>query len=236
MVDYYHFNHAVQFFADFWCANIAQGELRTLGTDKDHNRKITLLLHVACVFDNQLLFSGASLSLMRHARGPIQTLGLPIPETVIGMNFKGGRPTDRIADILKDRINEASESSLVNMVTLLHDLKTYLSQNRDLCSLDCSSILLGVLSMGIRKNKLQISQSEPRRLSVTEMFNLIKQFRTPTWYTERGGRHLRARSTPNCEDQPHECTLYAFFGTALKDIYDSLRGLDLADFQTSRKS
>ncbi|WZH50046.1 uncharacterized protein QYS62_011281 [Fusarium acuminatum] len=78
LVDYYGCLEAVELWAEIWMA-----ELGSVASEY-YSRDLLLRLTVAMVFFDNKLFSTLTKYAIRSSRGPIHTLGLPIPHQIVG--------------------------------------------------------------------------------------------------------------------------------------------------------
>jgi hypothetical protein len=78
LVDYYKCHKAVHFFATIW--------INQLGTPlpSSYERDLLLRLFVSYVFSDERAFQKLTKTIIYESRGPIHTLGLAIPEEIIG--------------------------------------------------------------------------------------------------------------------------------------------------------
>jgi hypothetical protein len=74
LVDYLECHEAIEPFSDMW---IAQLEMFT-GIPNDYSRALVQWLCISLVFDKPTIFNPTSFTVINHATGPIETLGLPI--------------------------------------------------------------------------------------------------------------------------------------------------------------
>ena len=90
--DYYQFGEALDVFRDIWLEN-----LRETGVPKTFCREVMLWICAAWTFDAQEQFREATMVATRHSKTSIDSLGLPIPHRVLGMQwtFFGGTGFDR---------------------------------------------------------------------------------------------------------------------------------------------
>lgn len=81
LVDYYKCHDTVKFFSDTWIENLQTWKHPTRGLC----RELILRLFVSYVFDQAQTILELLHFVVREARGPLQTLDLPLPGSVIGM-------------------------------------------------------------------------------------------------------------------------------------------------------
>ncbi|XEV07196.1 hypothetical protein FSHL1_012483 [Fusarium sambucinum] len=78
LVDYYDCHEAVNIWVERWSSNISLEE------PEYYSRELLLRLSVARVFHDYQAFSALTETTITCSRGPIHTLGLPIPQQIIG--------------------------------------------------------------------------------------------------------------------------------------------------------
>ncbi|RGP62440.1 hypothetical protein FSPOR_9287 [Fusarium sporotrichioides] len=78
LVDYYDCNDAVSIWVEKWISNLS------LGDPEYYSRELLLRLTVARVFRDNKAFRALTRVAIERSRGPIHTLGLPIPQQIIG--------------------------------------------------------------------------------------------------------------------------------------------------------
>lgn len=78
LVDYYNCHEVVELFSECW--------IRELSCDlpKEYCRDLILWLTVSWVFSQKELFKTVTKVAVRESKGPLQTLGLPIPQHIAG--------------------------------------------------------------------------------------------------------------------------------------------------------
>lgn len=79
LVDYYGCHAAVHFFSEIWIKNLGQ-PLNFLS----YSRELLLRLFVTYVFSDHFAFLTLTKTIITESRGPIPTLGLPIPQAMVG--------------------------------------------------------------------------------------------------------------------------------------------------------
>lgn len=79
LVDYYGCLEAVELWAETWISNLASDM-----TESFYSRELLLKLTISWVFSDRRNFRSLTEVAIRTSRGPIPTLGLPIPYQVVG--------------------------------------------------------------------------------------------------------------------------------------------------------
>jgi hypothetical protein len=79
LVDYYGCHEAVELWAEIWISNLHSG-----GAECYYSRELLLRLTISWVFSEKEKFGVLTKVAIRTSRGPIHTLGLPIPYPIVG--------------------------------------------------------------------------------------------------------------------------------------------------------
>jgi hypothetical protein len=79
IVDYYNCHKAVDFYAKVWTSRLLQSPLFD-----SYSRELLLRLFVSYTFSESDVFTKLARTIIYESRGPIHTLGLPIPKRLVG--------------------------------------------------------------------------------------------------------------------------------------------------------
>jgi hypothetical protein len=79
LVDYYRCVEVVEVFSEIWI-----NKLKNTLLPKSYSRDLILWILVSWIFHQPTLFRSFTGIAIKESRGPIQTLGLPIPERIVG--------------------------------------------------------------------------------------------------------------------------------------------------------
>ncbi|EWG55228.1 hypothetical protein FVEG_17477 [Fusarium verticillioides 7600] len=79
LVDYYGCHEAVELWAETWISNIDEEMAESF-----YSRELLLKLTICWVFSDRKRFRSLTSVAVRTSRGPIPTLGLPIPDQIVG--------------------------------------------------------------------------------------------------------------------------------------------------------
>ncbi|KAK5636015.1 hypothetical protein RRF57_011727 [Xylaria bambusicola] len=82
VVDYYECDEVLEPFIEIWCSRI-----RTAPVPETINRDLILLLFVSWVFKWSAEFKAATKIAQNQSKGPLSTMGLPIPDRIICKNM-----------------------------------------------------------------------------------------------------------------------------------------------------
>ncbi|KAK8097615.1 uncharacterized protein PG998_013101, partial [Apiospora kogelbergensis] len=120
LVDYYQCHEAVELFAACWTQNLSP-------LPKEYCRDLTLWISISWVFYRKDLFETLTKVAIKETAGPLQTLGLPIPQHIVEV------------------IDQQRQETINDIISGLHTLISYF-HIRSKCTFECSSILLGALT------------------------------------------------------------------------------------------
>ncbi|KAI1100523.1 hypothetical protein F4804DRAFT_318776 [Jackrogersella minutella] len=194
LVDYYQCHEAIMIWSDIWTNGYDVSLPATCESDKER----ILWILVAAVFGKETLFQIATKVALEHCSEPLPTLGLPIMNVVEEFNQRRQDLIQRVFDYL------------YSLLGLLRDVTVG-------CSFDCSSVMLGALTIHMHEQGILSPQLEPPYLgySATSVMNMIRNFSTPA---TAGGYRTR--------NSMHGCTLSKLFE---KDLNFEINGLSLSD-------
>ncbi|KAH7231445.1 hypothetical protein B0J15DRAFT_505963 [Fusarium solani] len=200
IVDYYKCHEIVEIFADRW--------LRTMGNGMPtfHSPESTLCLCVAWVFRWPEQFECMTELALRHGEGLVETTELPI------------------AGIL-ERIDEKRQNLISRLLEAIDNLRSSLCNDEDVCSFECSSMLLGSLMKEMHKiSRLGPLPTKPYNgYSVEGLLQRISNIRSPQWYALRDLSSHKGRNR-------HSCNLMQKIQPILDDTEKRLHGWKLEDF------
>ncbi|KAH8123096.1 hypothetical protein LI328DRAFT_169759 [Trichoderma asperelloides] len=161
LVDYYKCHKTVAFFADAWIRRL-KGPLPSF-----YSRELLLRLFVSYVFSRENAFQQLTRTIIFKSRGPIHTLGLPIPEEVVFA------------------LDDHRRDLIFNLISELDLLKDRLSRDDAECSFECSSISLGALIKGMTVLGLddpEFDDGEYDGYSVMAIAKALGDIQTPKYY------------------------------------------------------
>lgn len=108
----------------------------------------------------------------------------------------------------------------------LHNLVTYFYQ-RDNCSFECSSILIGALTKQMHSNRLLDPKPSNPYLgySVARTTATIRNFASPRWSDTRASRRFGRSSF-----EAHPCTLEGLYGSHCEQLGGRRKGIEIEGF------
>lgn len=222
LVDYYKCHEAVEFYAKTWINNLIE-PLPTF-----YGRNFLLRLCISWVFSESEVFRELTRAALYQSRGPIHSLGLPIPGDVI------------------DALETKRQNFVSEVISELHDLKSRLYKDKGDCSFECSSILLGALIKGMNTmcildpplseslegysiralEKAVLSIQEPNYSSMPDSYSLCTG-ETHTTHTRTYGKYAKSAKSAK---KPHRCTLSEKIRGILDPKIEAIAGLELNAF------
>ncbi|KAH7179980.1 uncharacterized protein B0J16DRAFT_248340, partial [Fusarium flagelliforme] len=198
IVDYYECNECVEIYIDMWLEGLSSKQPKVYGRD------CILCLFISWVFSKPILFGNMTHLAVRHSQRLIEAADFPIP-----------------ADILEE-IDVARQGSLVEIFSAMYELFDRLQNEEEVCSFECSSMLLGVLTKELGKRGILNPRSAPPfdGFSIECFKEMINRLKKPRWYGNGLDRH--------------SCCIQTELSIPLAQVESGLRVFDLRDFQTSK--
>ncbi|RYP50230.1 hypothetical protein DL768_004214 [Monosporascus sp. mg162] len=215
LVDYYKCHEAVAMFSEIWIKAL-EGQVPA-----ECSRELILWLVISRVFSRADIFTAMTRTAMRQSRRPLPTLELPALESVVG-----GRSRNRsyIRGLIRSTevIDKAREESVNRIIIALHDLLERFRNRQAGCSFECSSILLGALTIQMHTAAILELRPKPPYLgySFTVVIEMVRSFQSPRWVTrDHYGGYVR-----------HSCSITSLIQPMIEDAEKSMGGLMLGDF------
>ncbi|KAJ5661175.1 uncharacterized protein N7484_000547 [Penicillium longicatenatum] len=203
IADYYECKNALYLLTDMWIKNMEE-TLSPAGS-----RDLILWLWIAWFFQLPTQFESSTSIAMSQSADCIDTLGLPIPDSVIGS------------------MNECREEAINSLIVLLHETRdAFLNSTRG-CNFECRSIMFGALTIQMQSSKLLLPKSETPFPGLTYncLVQKISTFTSPKWSS-----FYRYNYQHNCSE--HYCS-DASFKSIFEELKGSLEGLKLERFTSS---
>ncbi|KAK5997829.1 hypothetical protein PT974_00192 [Cladobotryum mycophilum] len=211
IVDYYKCHGAVDFFAKTWICNLYD-------FPTSYGRNLLLRLLISWVFSEADTFQRLTEIIIRESRGPIHSLGLPIPEDVI------------------DALETKRQTIVSGVISGLHNLKIRLCGTYEECSFQCSSISLGALVKGMAAMRLIDRPPKPpyEGYSFMAIKEAVCDIQAPNYHQMDHDTYKISRSevldSYDSEFDPHSCFLSAKLKPIIDTQSEKVSGLDLEDF------
>ncbi|KAL5342712.1 hypothetical protein BJX70DRAFT_394548 [Aspergillus crustosus] len=130
LADYYECMSLVQFYIEPWVPKQITGDFR------NDPRLFMIVLWISWAFSQSTRFNICSSYIMRFSKGPITSLGLPIPAKII------------------DKLNEGRETALKDAITAMDVKRNALLNDKSLCTVTCRSVTIGALLIFLAERNL----------------------------------------------------------------------------------
>ncbi|KAL4957434.1 hypothetical protein BDW69DRAFT_201007 [Aspergillus filifer] len=160
---YYECKEPISIYADIWINSLV-GKIPAT-----YSRDLILWLWVAWFFQLPEEFEKSTLIAMSHCHNAIASLGLPIPNNVM------------------DLLNDRRQSLIDTLISKLHEAREAFFSRKKGCGFECSSIMLGALSMHLESNGLLAPRPTAPFLnqSYNDLAQKIIAFQSPNWTSLR---------------------------------------------------
>lgn len=220
LVDYYKCHEITEFFAHLWVDNL-RCKLPT-----SYGRHSTIWLFVSFLFSNPDIFAKMTELAMKESQGPLDTMCLPLPPTLLGKKPRWYAKKVLTWDIAS--IERKRTDSLHRILRMLDELREGLVKGRKGCIYECSSILLGTLIKEMDKKKFRHDQllDSLSNKSIDQVKSTVLGFKTPVWYPDRYHNRYADRYSA-----PHHCSLSSMLQPGIEDVWRNLNGLRLDEYQ-----
>ncbi|KAI0517515.1 hypothetical protein F5B22DRAFT_603262 [Xylaria bambusicola] len=173
VVDYYECDEVLEPFTEIWYPQFGG-----LPAPETVDKNLIMLLFVSWVFKWSEVFKTATKIARNQSKGPLSTMGLPIPDRIISV------------------IDHQRRDTLHAISNALKSLLDRFRQEQPHCSEACSSMSLGSLERQLMYQKgLQFHPSSSRSLagySVAFAIKAVQGLKTPSW---RDGSYLHSCSS-----------------------------------------
>ncbi|KAI1847290.1 hypothetical protein JX265_013989 [Neoarthrinium moseri] len=159
LVDYYECHETVEIIVHVWLAELKWK------MPQEYGRDLVLWRFVSWVFSEADLFEHLTEIALKTMTGTLSTISLPIPGMIV------------------DAINNERQESIRRILMSLHTILGELRDGQPRCSFECSSILLGALTIGMQRNGFlhaEIDSSFPG-LSVESTLKTALAMQSPRW-------------------------------------------------------
>ncbi|KAJ1337313.1 BTB/POZ domain-containing protein [Microdochium nivale] len=159
LVDYYQCHESVDILRQLWIAELRRDLPSVYGRD------LVLCLFVAWVFSEDEIFRIATKIMGNTMTDNLATFGLPIPEAIV------------------EAINRKRRDPILHIILRLKIVLRKLRGRRLSCSFECSSTLLGALTIQLHENGLLEAEPEssfPGR-SAESVLDAVSKIQSPPW-------------------------------------------------------
>ncbi|KUL89260.1 hypothetical protein ZTR_03716 [Talaromyces verruculosus] len=217
IADYYNCKDVTRFFVLVWIEAFEEKFPTT------YSRELILWLWISWAFQYEKQFKMITSTAMSHSDGEINSLGLPIPDRVIGKLDPSSFITDQsLTNFLPASINRGRQEAIENIFNLLHEKHEALLDGKLGCRFECSSIMYGALTKQMKSTALLAPRPfRPfRGLNYNQLVQKVRSFTSPEWYSQLSYYNKYVR---------HSCS-NSSFESLLGKMDDSVNGLVLLDF------
>ncbi|KAI3324049.1 hypothetical protein HD806DRAFT_493970 [Xylariaceae sp. AK1471] len=215
LVDFYQCHEAVHIFSKLWLTKL-KNQIPTA-----YDRDLVLWLSTSSVFLQTDILLNASKTAVKHARGLLSPLGLPIRRGVI------------------EAIESWRKQYMGRLVSRLNDrLLKLQSREAGCCSFECQSMSLGALTIEMSQAGLLQPRSQTPYLghSIAATIKIVRGFNTPKCRSINAfGSINRFGSTNGFGSHTmgalNTCDSLSVISAACQEIEDAIERLTLEDLQ-----
>jgi hypothetical protein len=222
LMDYYSCHKAIHHALEQRIQNLP-GRLASVSSD-DTVRWIW----VSCVLQSTGGFCYATYRAVTQSKGPISTIGLPIPQPIISKWPVKDEIWARALTIISDAIEERREHGIKTTLDSLRRLATDLRDGRKSCSCECDSFRFGALTKQLHTQGYlePIDEGIIPSISVDQIKNFLVNIKSPAW------REITPKRRREHDQHPrHPCTLQSLIKPVLSNLAFHMRGYEYADFK-----
>ncbi|GIJ90937.1 hypothetical protein Asppvi_009902 [Aspergillus pseudoviridinutans] len=175
LVDYYNCRKAIHHALEVWIRNLLGGLANASSDDTVRWIWISWVLRPTDVFRD------ATYRAVTQSKGPISTIGLPIPQPII------------------DAIEKRREQGIKTTLNSLRRLVIDLWDGRKSCSFECDSFRLGALIKQVHGKGFLRATDEGTipSISLDQLNNFLVDIKSPAWREVTGKRVAIMTSTPS---------------------------------------
>lgn len=206
LVDYLECHEVIELFSDRWIDDLKGGITTT------YSEALIQWLCISLIFRKACQFKAVTHTAIRQTKGPIDTLGLPIRESVV------------------DKINHQRFDALDRLLSALEDLLNDLRQERKFCNFECNAMRYGALAIGCRELLFPRPQIPFLGYSFENTVASVRKIREPNWCASERSKSGQSAFYPQYyEYEQHTCKLTSHITPIISSIDDNLKGLSLCD-------
>ncbi|GFF37901.1 hypothetical protein IFM58399_05055 [Aspergillus lentulus] len=204
LVDYYNCRKAIDHALEHWTRKLLGGAANASSDD------IVRWIWVSCVLRSTRVFKSATCRAVTQNKGPISTLGLPIPQPFI------------------DAINKRREHGIKTTLYSLRRLVTDLRDGRTSCSFECDSFRLGALTKQLHGQGFlkPVDKANIPSISLDQLKNFLLNLKSPAW---REVTSKRRRDQD--QHHGHPCTLQSLIAPILCNLISHMTGYEYSEFK-----
>ena len=212
-VDYLECLDLIEPFADGWINALKKGAAAT------YSKALIQWLCVSLIFRKENLFAALTRTAIRQAKGPIQTLGLPIRDSIVG-EFLPLIPPKKSAYThvkLSEKINQTRHRELERVFSNLDEALKHFRKIHATCIIERNCMYYGLLMEALEScGSLYPHPQIPfLGLCCEDLIQSGSRIRAPHW---------RDASTD------HDYNLRVFIQRLIRGVDNDIKGLSLSDF------
>ncbi|KAK8029510.1 hypothetical protein PG993_010801 [Apiospora rasikravindrae] len=223
LVDYYECYEVTELVTERWIEKLKWPLPQEFGRD------LVLWCLVSWVFCEADLFQTVTKTTIMKCEGPLPTLGLPIPNIIVGKQFHERLIFSLIT--MLEAIDRKRRESIDQIIAGLHDLLVDLRDNRLGCSFECSSILLGALTKQMNSNGILGLKAGSSLLgfSLEVTSKATRETQSPRWCSIPQVNLFGPSSRVE-----HSCNLQSLVQSKVQGLDHVVIGLQWSDFGKNR--
>ncbi|GIK06684.1 hypothetical protein Aspvir_002334 [Aspergillus viridinutans] len=203
LADYYNCHEVIHLAVQLWIRPLQVGVMMNCD-------ELAQWIWISWVFQLTNLFRYATNCAVTYSKGPISTIGLPIPQPVI------------------DAIEKRREQGIKTTLDSLRRLVSELRDGRESCSFECDSFRLGALTKQLHEKGFlgPVDEGTIPSISLYQLNDFLVDIKSPAW------REVTSKRRRNHDQHPgHPCTLQSLIKPILSNLTSHMRGYEYAEFK-----
>ncbi|KAF7169068.1 hypothetical protein CNMCM5623_001900 [Aspergillus felis] len=204
LLEYYKCQKAIHHALELWIHNLLGGLANASSDDT------VRWIWISCVLRPTDVFRYATYRAVTQSKGPISTIGLPIPQPII------------------DAIDKRREQGIKTTLDSLRRLVTDLRDGRKSCSFECDSFRLGALIKQLHGKGLlgPLDEGTIPSISLDQLNKSLADIKSPAW------REVTSKRRRDHDQHPgHPCTLQSLIKPIVTNLTSHMRGYEYAEFK-----
>jgi hypothetical protein len=217
LVDYLECHEVIETFSDRWIDDL-KGSITVT-----YSKLLIQRLCISLIFRRACKFKVVTRAAIRQTKGPIQTLGLPIRESVVGERSHSSlRSGLTLTHTLRQ--DQPAAVRLDRLLSALEELLDDFRQDRMFCTFECNAMRYGALANGLGCRELLFPRPQIPYLgySFENTVASVRDIQYPQWCNRSSG----SGSYYDSYYQPHTCQLTSHITPIISSIDDNLKGID----------
>lgn len=212
IVNYYDCLESVELYTILWFGLWS-------GMPTIYGRDCILYVFLSWVFSKPDPFQTMTQLALRNSQNLIEAEDFPIPADIFG-RLSTNSVSQPVLTRAAEEIDIARQSALAEIFSAIYELLDRLQEVQE-CSLECSSMLLGVLTRELGNHRILYLRIAPpyNGFSINGLKKMIKGLKRPRWY-QKPRSHW------------HSCSIQDKLSVSLAKVESSLPVFNLQDFQS----